>query len=338
MFDTGATDGIQVAVARTLGITVEGALPGGGFGDKLEDVGFAKVKSVSLGGLTLGDQVFATENWPAWTVGEGAPPSGLLGYEFAKSAVLTIDYQRRTLTFTRPQAFRPPRDAQLIAITFAGHVPMVAGSLDGVRGEFQIDTGSRGALTLMAPFAQANDLVARYGAKHLATIGFGVGGPTRALLARAGKLTLGGVTIEAPVAAISTDQGGAAQSLRTAGNIGGEILKRFTVTLDYAHQKAWLRPNALAQQREVFDRSGLWLARARDGAIGIADVTTLSAAAQAGLLAGEEIVSVDGKPARQVSLIDLGEAFKGPVGRAFTLAVRGRGGERTVTLVLADEV
>jgi len=256
MFDTGATDGIQVAVARTLGITVEGALPGGGFGDKLEDVGFAKVKSVSLGGLTLGDQVFATENWPAWTVGEGAPPSGLLGYEFAKSAVLTIDYQKRTLTFTRAQAFRPPRDAQPIAITFAGHVPIVAGALDGVRGEFQIDTGSRGALTLMAPFAQANDLVARYGATHLATIGFGVGGPTRALLARAGKFTLGGVTIEAPVAAISTDQGGAAQSLRTAGNIGGEILKRFTVTLDYAHQKAWLQPNALAQEREVFDRSG----------------------------------------------------------------------------------
>ena len=232
IFDTGATDIIETSAAKTLGIAVEGALPGGGFGDKLEDIGFAKVKSVSLGGLALPDQVFATENSPGWIAIEGAPSSGLLGYEFVKHAVLTIDYAKRTLTFTKPQAFHPPKDAQPIAFTFAGHVPMLTGAVDGFAGEFELDTGSRGALTLMRPFAKAHGLVEKYNATRQATTGYGVGGPSKALLARAGALTIGSVTIAAPVVEISTDKGGVAESTRTAGNIGGDLLKRFTVTLD----------------------------------------------------------------------------------------------------------
>jgi len=338
VFDTGATDDIQASVAKTLAIPVEGVLPGGGFGDKLEEVGFARVKTVSLSGLTLPDQVFSTENSPGWIAVEGAPSSGLLGYEFAKRAVLTIDYARRTMTFTKLGAFQPPRDAAAIPFTFDGHVPMLAGALDGFAGEFELDTGSRGALTVMRPFADAHGLVAKYHATRLATTGYGVGGPSKALLARAGRLEIGPVSIDAPVTEISTDKGGVAQSARIAGNIGGDLLKRFTVTLDYAHRTLWLQPNGLAGRPEVFDRSGLWIARAPDLGIAVADVATQSVAAAAGLTPGDEIVSVNGKPARDLALYDLRERFKGPVGERFVLGVRSKGGERTVTLVLADQV
>jgi Aspartyl protease len=94
VFDTGATNMFDNGAAKALGISIEGALPGGGFGDKIEDVGLAKVKSVSLGGLTLPDQIFATENSSGWNAIEGIKSAGLLGYEFAKRAVLTIDYGR----------------------------------------------------------------------------------------------------------------------------------------------------------------------------------------------------------------------------------------------------
>ena len=338
VFDTGATDDLETSAAKALGVPVEGALPGAGFGDKLEDVGLAKVRSVSLGGLTLPDQVFITENSPGWVAVEGAPSSGLLGYEFAKRAVLTIDYAKRTMTFTKSEAFHPPRDAAPIAFTFAGHIPMLAAALDGFAGEFELDTGSRGALTVMAPFTKANGLVAKYHATRVATTGYGVGGPSKALLARAGVLAIGPVSITSPVTEISIDKGGAAESARTAGNIGGDLLKRFTVTLDYAHRTLWLQPNALAGAPEVFDRSGLWIARAADHGIEIADVATSSPAAAVGLLAGEEIVTVNGKAAKDVELYDLREAFKGAVGTKFTLGVRSGKGERTVTLILADQV
>jgi hypothetical protein len=338
VFDTGATDIIQKSAAKTLGIAVEGALPGGGFGDKIEDFGFAKVKSVSLGGLTLPDLVFGTESSPGWVAIEGADSSGLLGYEFVKRAVLSIDYAKRTMTFTKQQAFHPPKDAAPIPFTFNAHVPMITATLDGFTGEFQLDTGSRGALTLMYPFATANGLIGKYHATRRATVGYGVGGPSKALLARASKLTIGTVSIDAPVAEIVTDKGGAAESARVAGNIGGDLLKRFTVTLDYAHLTMWLEPNQLASQREVFDRSGLWIARAKDGGIEVADVATESAAANVGIVAGDEIVSVNGKPAKDVALYELREEFKSATGTQFTLTVKSNKGERRTTLTLADQI
>jgi len=342
VFDTGATDILETGAAKKLGIAIEGALPGGGFGDKIEAFGFAKVKSVSLGGLTLPDQVFGTVSQTGWIAVEGADSAGLLGYEFVKRAVLSIDYANRTMTFTKQEAFQPPQGAMAIPFTFSAHIPMVAGTLDGFAGEFEIDTGSRGALTVMAPFAATHHLTDLYKAHRSATVGYGIGGPSKALLARSGTLKLGSVSIDAPVTEIVTDKGGAAEAARTAGNIGGDVLKRFTVTLDYVHQTLWLQPNALAAQREVFDRSGLWISRAKDGGIEVADVTPESAAAGGGLAVGDEIVSVNGKSAANVALYDLREEFKGAIGTRFTLQVKGgqgdAKGERTVILTLADQV
>jgi len=336
IFDTGATDILDVKAAKTLGIAVEGALPGGGFGDKITAFGLARVRSVSLGGLTLPDQVFGTTDLSGLIAVEGADSAGLLGYEFVKRAVLRIDYAKRIMTFTRQEAFHP--SGRGIAFTFAAHIPMVAGTLDGFSGQFEIDTGSRGALTLMAPFAAEHDLAARYHANRSATVGYGVGGPSRALLARAGVLELGGIALAAPVAEITTDAGGAAKAARTAGNIGGDILKRYTLTLDYAHRTLWLEPNALASAREVFDRSGLWIGRAPDGDISVGDVVAGSAAARSGIAVGDEIVSVNGKSAHDIPLYELREQFKGRVGARFTLAIKGKQGERTVVLTLADQV
>jgi hypothetical protein len=338
VFDTGATDILQGSVAKSLGIAVEGALPGSGAGDKMEDFGFAKVKSVSLGGLTLPDQLFGTETSPAWVQVEGVDSSGLLGYEFVKRAVLSIDYAQHTMTFTKMEAFRPPANAAAIPFTFQSHIPMVTGTLDGLTGEFMIDTGARSALTVMHPFAAANQLVDKYHATRSATIGYGVGGPVQALLARAGKLNLGSVTIETPVTEILIDKAGIAAYARTAGNIGGDILKRFTVTLDYAHRTMWLQPNRLAAEREVFDRSGLWIARAKDGGIDVVDVSAESAGAAAGLVAGDEILSVNGKDAHDVALPELRDEFKSAVGTAFKLRVKGKNGERMLTVALADQV
>jgi hypothetical protein len=338
VFDTGATNVISVATAKQSGVSVEGALPQSGFGNDVESTGLAKVKSVSLGGLSLPDQVFTTEGSAGWTAVEGIDSGGLVGYEFAKRTVLTIDYANRTMTFTKPTAFHPPDGVTPVSFAFSDHIPMIPAQLDGIAGEFELDTGSRGALTVMAPFATAHGLISQDHAKVSGTVGYGVGGPAKALLGRAGQLTIGSVMIHGPITEFVTNKSGGGNETHTAGNIGGDILKRFTVTLDYAHQLAWFQPNALNDQPEVFDRSGLWIDRSRDGDIGIADVTTESPAAKAGLVTGDEIVSINGKPARDTALYDLREEFKGAVGTKFDLVVQGKAGRKDVALVLADQV
>jgi C-terminal processing protease CtpA/Prc len=53
---------------------------------------------------------------------------------------------------------------------------------------------------------------------------------------------------------------------------------------------------------------------------------------------GDEIVSVNGKNARDFSLYDLREQFKRDVGTEIALKVKGKQGERSVILTLADQV
>ncbi len=344
VFDTGAINVLDPQAAKGYGVAIEGKLPGGGFGDKIADVGLARVKSIAIGGLTLPNQVFATIDNGDWPRIEDVPSAGLLGYEFVKRAILSVDYAKRTLTFTKPSAFHPPKDATAIPFTFSEHVPMVTATVDGISGEFEVDTGSRGPLTLMRPFAEAHDLVTRYHATVHATTGYGVGGPSRALLARARTLAIGPVTISAPVTELNEDTRGAAAATHTAGNIGGDLLKRFTMTLDYGHQLMWLEPNAAAQGPDVFDRSGLWISRMPAGGtpagemIEIDDVTAGSAGAKAGLAAGDHILAVDGKPASGVRVPDLRERFKATPGTRITLDVERKGERRQVTVELADQI
>jgi predicted metalloprotease with PDZ domain len=190
----------------------------------------------------------------------------------------------------------------------------------------------------MHPFASAHDLVAKYHATHTATVGFGVGGPSRGLLARAGELKIGPVTVHDPVTDLVMDKAGAAAAARTAGNIGGDVLKRFTLTLDYGHQKMWLQPNKLAGAKDVFDRSGLWLQRAADGEINILDVTPSSAAATAGLHASDEIVAINGRPAKTQKLYEVRELLKQAPGTVVHLSIATKGGAKPVTVTLADQV
>jgi len=67
------------------------------------------------------------------------------------------------------------------------------------------DTGSRGALTVMQPFAVSNGLIDKYHAIRSATVGYGVGGPSKALLARAPvslpAIVITGLDIEPPARA-----------------------------------------------------------------------------------------------------------------------------------------
>jgi hypothetical protein len=338
VFDTGATNVLNNDTAHQLGIKVEGELPTTGFGDKIQSTGLAKVKSVGVGGLVIPDQVFMTQGAGGWPAIEGTPSNGLIGYEVVKRAVLTIDYAARTMTFTKPSAFQPPANVTAISFTFDDHTPMLPGTLDGAPGQFELDTGSRGALTVMGPFAQANHLVEKIHPHISGTVGYGVGGPAKALLGRAGSLVLGPVTVTGPILEFATNKAGGGNEQHTAGNIGGDILKRFTVTLDYGHQLAWLQPNAGNDSPEVFDRSGLWIARAPSGAIEIADVTSDSPAAKLGLVVGDKILSIDGKSAAQIPLPALRETFKGPIGTRFQLRVKTASGDKDVTLVLADQV
>jgi C-terminal processing protease CtpA/Prc len=123
-----------------------------------------------------------------------------------------------------------------------------------------------------------------------------------------------------------------------SGNLGGGVLKRFTVAFDYANKRMYLAPNATAAKPDAFDRSGLFLTGAADALV-VADVAPESAAARAGLAPKDRITSIGGEPTNLASLLAVREKLReSPAGTKLELERLRDGKKEKVALVLADRI
>lgn len=336
LFDTGGMNIVTPATAQRLGLKTEGTLQGRGVGEKSEDIAVTRVSELQLGDVALRNQVFLVFPLAGLAEAEGVEVDGIVGYEVLKRLVGRVEYANERLTFTLPAAFKEPAGATVVPFTFEGQTPQVQGEIDGVPGTFTIDTGSRVSLTLNRPFAEKHGLAARYGSKHEALTGWGVGGGVRSLLARAKVLKLGGAEVQGPVVDMALSTKGAFANPYLAGNVGGGVLKRFDVTFDYGHQKLYLEPNANHAKPDNYDRAGLWINREGDG-FKVMDVVKEGPAAQAGLKAGDEILAIDGQSAKELGLSDTRFRFKDSApGTKVKLQVRSGGATREAVLILRD--
>ncbi len=338
MFDTGGENVVTPEVAKELGVSSEGTFEGRGVGEKSEDVGFTRVETVQIGDATIAKQVFAVFALGPFAAVEGVPQLGLVGYEVFKRFVVRVDYDKKLLTLSLPSAFHYNGTGTEVPFTFKEHMPQVEGSLDGIAGKFEIDTGSRDSVSILAPFAETHGLRERYGASVAAVTGWGVGGPARGLVTRASSLRLGTVEVARPVVDLTLQKKGSLTDPYVAGNVGGGVLKRFTVTFDYGRQRLIFEPNANNARPDTYDRAGMWINRGTDG-FDVLDVVAGGPAGVAGLAVGDRITAVDGTSVDRLSLPAVRERFRtAPAGTKVGLTVHGDDGPRNLTIVLRDLV
>lgn len=336
IFDTGGHTIVTPETAKALDIKAQGAVSSTGGGDAIVQSGVTVVPTITVGGVTLKNQAASVLTFSPKGV-EGVNEQGMLGYELFDRFVTRIDYGNKTITFIDKKHFDPAGAGTPVPIRFYHQFPEVLGSYAGIPGRFGIDTGSRMALELTTPFARDHDLLAKAQRDTVAMLGWGVGGASRGYAFHGGTLKLGDVTVEHPLTEISTDKGGAGASPAFPNNVGGGILKRFVVTLDYDHSTMYLKPiEGPVADLDTFDRSGLWI-NAVDGGFKIFDVTKGSPAEQAGLAKDDVITAVNGQPASALELPELRRMLRDePPGTAVTLAVKHGDDTRNVTFTLRD--
>jgi hypothetical protein len=326
-----------------VGLKSVGSAVESGAGEGTATSGFSHVDEVALGAVRLTDQIGITAEIYDKSI-EGSPVDGMVGFELIRRFVTTIDYGRQTLTFTDPARFKPVDLGTAVPFMFYDHLPNVKGLIDDLPARFDIDTGSRSELDITGPFVAAQTLRARFAKGVSAVTGRGVGGPSRSYTVRLPSLTLGDVKggsekVVGPTAGLSQDKGGSMSDPNYDGNVGGGLLKRFAVTFDYANQVMYLKlvvpPPADAGR---FDRSGMWINAGKSG-YDVTDVSQGGPAAEAGIVIGDVITAIDGRPVVTEGLSDARIALRAqPAGTKVQIALTRGMEKKLVTLVLRDQI
>lgn len=267
---------------------------------------------------------------------------GLLGYSVLSRFVTTVDYENNTLTLALPRNAERPKGPNVTALplSFSDNLPLIPGTLDGIKGKFRLDTGAGDALTLFPAFVDRYKIRARY-PKRLETVtGKGVGGLLYGELVKINAFTLGTGKNAAEVknvpVEISRRGQGAFSEDDESGNIGGYILRRFTVTFDYPAKRVYFKPNKEIADPFTQNRSGLSVSL-ENGRQQVVAVIAGSPGAEAGVRVGDTLLAVDGVGVDKLSPSQIREAFRRGVGTKIELLVRAENAEpRKANLTLRD--
>jgi hypothetical protein len=335
--DSGAGNLIDPAVAAAIGARVDGRVRLLGVGAASENGTITSVHRVAIGAATFVDMRFAVAPARAtFAAGEGPGIDGIIGSSIIGSGVTVFDYAARTLTFNAGDAAVSAGGATVLPVRTINGEPNVPCMVDDVPGSCAIDTGSRLNVTVLAPFANQFPAIVPPSLSAIGVDGFGIGGAAYGRLGRLAGLTFGSLSLTGLVADFSAQKSGAFASSRTAANVGGGALRRFTVVFDLAHGRLSLRPNADFHAPDEVDRSGLFLI-ARNNAVAVLDVRPRTPAQRAGIHAGDRIVSAQGEPQLPAALPRLRALLAGAAQTHVALEI-SRAGEatRTIDLQLAD--
>jgi hypothetical protein len=338
--DTGGEDLITRGLADRLGIPrdLEGQRISGA-GERAEQVGRAHIATLDLLSMRWRERRVLVLPDDALRVPTGvADVEGMIGYGILSTLCLTIDYERKVMRLGQEAPAAAAHEARAsLPFTFRGNTPQVEGEVDGAHGSFLLDTGDRFSLTLFRPFAEQNGLPRSEGARIEAVTGWGVGGEIRARVTRAQSLSLGGLSFQRPITRVSMQRRGVFARADVAGSIGYGLLARFRATFDYPRRRLLLDGPAAGSPAEIADRGGLWL-NPEGPALRVVDIWPGGAAERAGILRGDQILAIDGRPAKTMLAAEARESFRRPSGTVVKVTLSSSAGERTVELTLRDPV
>jgi predicted aspartyl protease len=251
--------------------------------------------------------------------GLGHSLDGILGYDVFKAYVVEIDYIQKTIRLNEPATYRYGGREQPLAISIEEQIPFIRlpfENKDGkaVQGKVEFDIGQTSGLLLIKTFVDENQLIPALQQNVQITTGAILADKVSAYVTRIPALRLGETVMKDIVTTVSLTAENAGVEGDTVGLLGAEVLRRFKVIVDYSRSQVFLEPNRNINDPFEFDMSGMSLAAqgVERREYRVRSVIRDTPAAEAGVSAGDLIVTIDNRPARELTLTEIRRLFRQP--------------------------
>lgn len=264
---------------------------------------------------------------------------GTIGNDLLDDTVLEISYGRQTVRLYDAGTFQYKGGGKSFPLTIHNGLPAVRAKVEiggHKSGEvlFIVNTALSVPLLISDRFAHQHHFFSGHVRTYpLAPGELGVGG--NAVIARMEVFQIGSYEVHGPLAAFAEGKLPGDDDPQVAGEIGGGMLRRFTMTLDYVRKIAYFEGNGEIRSDDHEDMSGISVAAEGPGLkkIEVVQVRSGSAGADAGVQKGDSIEGIDDEAAADISLAAVRALFTN-VGHKYKLLINREGKTLTINVTM----
>lgn len=193
----------------------------------------------------------------------GIPVNGIIGYKFFKNNLVEINYQKKKIVvYSNKEEIAKKLDKKFksIPITIERSKPYIytTATVNDVEipAKLLIDIGNSDAFWIFD-----NDKIKVPKKNFPDFLGKGFSGDIEGHRAKIDKFSIDGFDFRKPIVSFpdSTSIRNVKMVPDRIGSVGGEVLKRFTIVLDYADHKIYLKKNSKFGEPFTYNKSGIAL-------------------------------------------------------------------------------
>jgi len=275
------------------------------------------VVSLRLGELELQNYRVALYRLEGLSEASGRPQRGLVGHDVLQRFAVEIDYQLRRVRLFDAAHYYYKGDGAIVRFTADADLPLLRASVRipgrrPIAARLLLDTGASGlCVILTAPFGEQHGLSLLKPAIE-APIGTGLVGELHGTIVRLQELRLGGVKVAFPTTGVGGEHKGFLARTDIDGVIGNSVFEGSRLIVDYARRRAIVERPVRGGPTCDYDMSGLRLVArgTRLKELVVDYVVPHSPAADAGILAGDELLLLDGHPVGELDLSDVRQTLR----------------------------
>lgn len=274
--------------------------------------------------ILLQEDIFSLESFI------GAKVHGLIGIDKFRNLVVTINYDKNYLRFSRPDIFKVPVKSEIIPLSIVRGRPYMTARVELDTKEIRnlwlmIDSGANHPLLLET---DSTDIYKPLVSLET-TIGRGLGGSIKGAFVRSGWMLLGNSRLDNIITSISSEYmtGNPASRNFRNGTIGSGALSRFIVSFDYTNSRLILKKALKFGKPFEYNMSGITIECISTGfnIFKVSEIIPESPAYRAGVRPEDLLISINGKAAFSLTLGELNGMLSRHPGGSITLIVNRDG-------------